>query len=444
MELREISIEGFGKLHKFHTRLSGGIQVIYGKNESGKTTIRQFMAAMLFGMEKGRGRAARNDNYTKYRPVNGGIYGGFMVFEHHGVRYRILRDFQSGRDSARLFYEDTMEEISLSGQDLCHMIFEEDRNIFDHTVSMTQADIRTGREMKEILQNSMANLRSSQNTEINIRKAVDDLKAKRRETRKAPVFEQIGWLRNQIQNQSFDKARLRQCKREKEAIEKQLSEPKKYTIIQRIIRWIRRILGIDHEDVQDMELRHRLELLSMEEEQLSGQEAASLKTEAKYQEALEKKKEAEEELRAIDLAIKAIEQAASMVQKTFGEELNEKISEIFCGMTGGVYERVVMDDSMEMRLKKGADYVDMKYLSNATIEQLYFALRLSAAELLWSEDRFPLFLDDVFGNYDDERLEQTLFYLSRKCDRQIFLFTGRKELLNLMDKKGIDYHLMTL
>lgn len=99
---------------------------------------------------------------------------------------------------------------------------------------------------------------------------------------------------------------------------------------------------------------------------------------------------------------------------------------------------------MEMRLKKGADYVDMKYLSNATIEQLYFALRLSAAELLWSEDRLPLFLDDVFGNYDDERLEQTLVYLSRKCDRQIFLFTGRKELLNLMDKKGIDYHLMTL
>ena len=43
----------------------------------------------------------------------------------------------------------------------------------------------------------------------------------------------------------------------------------------------------------------------------------------------------------------------------------------------------------------------MKYLSNATIEQLYFALRLASADLLYEDDGFPLFLDDVFGNYDD-------------------------------------------
>ena len=86
----------------------------------------------------------------------------------------------------------------------------------------------------------------------------------------------------------------------------------------------------------------------------------------------------------------------------------------------------------------------MKYLSNATIEQLYFALRLASADLLYEDDGFPLFLDDVFGNYDDERLKQTLGYLERKTDRQIFLFTGRKEILHVLDQNEISYHLISL
>ena len=51
-----------GKFHDYHTELSEGIQVIYGNNETGKTTLRQFMFHMLFGLEKSRGTAARKDD----------------------------------------------------------------------------------------------------------------------------------------------------------------------------------------------------------------------------------------------------------------------------------------------------------------------------------------------------------------------------------------------
>ena len=142
--------------------------------------------------------------------------------------------------------------------------------------------------------------------------------------------------------------------------------------------------------------------------------------------------------------MKAIEEAASQVQKTFGQELNEKISEIFCDMTNGKYTQAVMDENFSMMVYDGFDHVDMKYLSNATVEQLYFALRLASADLLYENDAFPLFLDDVFGNYDDERLVQTMQYLSHHTDRQIFLFTGRKEILRLLDEKEILYHLISL
>ena len=40
--------------------------------------------------------------------------------------------------------------------------------------------------------------------------------------------------------------------------------------------------------------------------------------------------------------------------------------------------------------------------------------------------------------------EQTMQYLSHHTDRQIFLFTGRKEILRLLDEKEILYHLISL
>ena len=45
-----------------------GINIIYGKNEAGKSTLHTFIRGMLFGIERGRGRAAKNDLYTKYEP----------------------------------------------------------------------------------------------------------------------------------------------------------------------------------------------------------------------------------------------------------------------------------------------------------------------------------------------------------------------------------------
>lgn len=48
-------------------------------------------------------------------------------------------------------------------------------------------------------------------------------------------------------------------------------------------------------------------------------------------------------------------------------------------MTNGKYTQVVMDENLSMMVYDGFDHVDMKYLSNATVEQLYFALRLASA-----------------------------------------------------------------
>ena len=86
-----------------------------------------------------------------------GRYGGYLLVEKEGQRYRIQRTFETGNRQLRLFLEDTMEEIPLPKQSLQGVLFENSAESFQNTASLTQADIRTGKEMQKILQNSMAN-----------------------------------------------------------------------------------------------------------------------------------------------------------------------------------------------------------------------------------------------------------------------------------------------
>ena len=61
MKITEIQIKNFGKLHNTNIRPLLGINVIYGENETGKSTLQQFISAMLFGMEKQQERHEKID-----------------------------------------------------------------------------------------------------------------------------------------------------------------------------------------------------------------------------------------------------------------------------------------------------------------------------------------------------------------------------------------------
>lgn len=81
MRITELYIRGFGKFSGQRFFLEDGVQVIEGENEFGKSTLHAFIRAMLFGMERGRGRAAARDDFTRYEPWDEpGRYGGMMRF----------------------------------------------------------------------------------------------------------------------------------------------------------------------------------------------------------------------------------------------------------------------------------------------------------------------------------------------------------------------------
>ena len=87
MRLTAIHIDGFGIFHNLDlVRLSPGLNVFLGDNESGKTTLLAFFRTILFGFPPGQ----RRENL--YPPLKGGRHGGRLVLmEGEGEAYAITR-----------------------------------------------------------------------------------------------------------------------------------------------------------------------------------------------------------------------------------------------------------------------------------------------------------------------------------------------------------------
>ena len=52
MKIQKLQINGFGKLKNKEVRLNDGINIIYGENEAGKSTLLKFISAMFYGISK--------------------------------------------------------------------------------------------------------------------------------------------------------------------------------------------------------------------------------------------------------------------------------------------------------------------------------------------------------------------------------------------------------
>ena len=85
MKIEKLNIHSYGKIKDKEIKFRNHINIIFGKNESGKSTIHTFIKGMLFGIERGRGRAAQNDTFSIYEPWdNPNYYSGTLKFASGG------------------------------------------------------------------------------------------------------------------------------------------------------------------------------------------------------------------------------------------------------------------------------------------------------------------------------------------------------------------------
>lgn len=133
---------------------------------------------------------------------------------------------------------------------------------------------------------------------------------------------------------------------------------------------------------------------------------------------------------AITLAMEVLALSSSNLQTRFSPALGEHAAAIFTNLTGGRYNKVVLDRSMTPAAQEPGQLFphEAGQLSQGTADQLYLAVRLAICEMVLPSDRaVPVILDDALVNFDDERMAAALDYLLElSSERQILLFTCQK------------------
>lgn len=156
-----------------------------------------------------------------------------------------------------------------------------------------------------------------------------------------------------------------------------------------------------------------------------------------------KKRDMEKEIRAIDLAIDTINDMSARIHGDLGFLINDNISDIVSKITDGKYQDVYLDENLHVMVRDGDGYVGIEYLSAGTVEQIYLAVRLSVARLL-CKDKMPLIIDDIFTNYDEKRLINTLDCLKTIDTEQIILLTANPHIGDMLDDLDMDYNYVEL
>ena len=182
MKLLSLHIDGFGKFKNKDLQFADNMNIIYGYNEAGKSTIFMFIKAMFYGLERAKGRASKSDTWTKFKPWgNGDIYGGNLRFSYHDNDYRIERDFtKTATTPFAIVNETNGSNVENPSEFLKEALCGLSETAYSNTVSISQLKSATDAKMVVELKNYIANMNTTGNMSLNINKASDFLKDKKK------------------------------------------------------------------------------------------------------------------------------------------------------------------------------------------------------------------------------------------------------------------------
>ena len=540
MVIKELYLENFGKFSHKHFYIEEGIHVFYGENEYGKSTVYAFIKAMLFGMERGRGRAAQNDGFSRYEPwVNPNYYAGSMRFSIAGKNFFLERKFDRYTKSARLVCEDDGEELSVDDGDLDMLLGKMTAESFENTAAMGQLSAKPGQGLAEELKNYAANYYETGSSTVDLGGALETLRQRRkaaeqqirslremRETKKDTirqecqyVSEDAGKLQRELEeNQKILKSLLDENAEDSGSVahlrgEHPLSdsletipftgdEAENYEAGQyknliavgglgtaagvlgrlwsvlagrgevfagggaiSVLSWVflgagllllctgavkygkyrvqssrrrdagQRVNSRQEDTEYDYEKKRQIEenrqKLEWENQRIKAQWKEKQVRFQNLQELLAELEMPDKRIKNLqnwDAALllaeeKMIEASRNMTQG-FGNILNQKASQILEQITDGRYTKLLADENLNLTLFEGGRRIPVERVSRGTIEQVYFALRMAAVDILY-EEPLPVIFDDAFACYDEKRLKSTLKWLSEQ-QRQAIIFTCQK------------------
>lgn len=179
MKINNLKINGFGKLKDKEIEFSDTLNVIYGKNESGKSTLLKFIPSMLYGASKNKNGKDISDQ-EKYAPWDDGEFSGKITYTlDNGDKFSVYREF---RKKNPVIYNRLDEDVSKEYTvDRTRGIefFEEQTGIDEETFLNTAISEQEALKLSQASQNSIiqkiSNLISTGDDKISYKKTAEKL-----------------------------------------------------------------------------------------------------------------------------------------------------------------------------------------------------------------------------------------------------------------------------
>ncbi len=179
MQIKNVKINNYGKIKNKEILFSDNINVIYGENESGKSTLLHFIINSLYGISKNK-RGKEYSDFEKYKPWSGDDFSGKITYElDNNKKYEIFRDFK--KKNPKIFNEN-MEDISkefsidkTKGNEFFYEQTKVDEDLFLSTLVVNQQEVKLHKQEQNVLIQKIANLVGTGEDNVSYKRAMDRL-----------------------------------------------------------------------------------------------------------------------------------------------------------------------------------------------------------------------------------------------------------------------------
>ena len=183
MIIKKINAKSFGKLENKEIELKEGFNIIYGENESGKSTLQSFIKVMLYGVDNKKGKKSLADR-VKYTPIGKSAFSGELLIEVENEELLIDRSFGKTKkyDEGNIFNNVTGEKINQyswqePGKDILNISGEG----FKNTLFISQMGCNVESSKQDDVLNKIINILECGADEISYKKIKNNLEENKKQ-----------------------------------------------------------------------------------------------------------------------------------------------------------------------------------------------------------------------------------------------------------------------
>lgn len=215
MKINNLKINGFGKIENKEINLNNKINLIYGENEAGKTTLLKFISGMFYGVSKNKNKKEFSD-FEKYKPWQAEEFSGKIEYSlDNNNTYEIFRDFTKKNPKIYFNSEDISKNFTIDKNKGNQFFYEQtgiDETSFITTTLIEQKSVVLDTSEQSILTQKIANILSTGEENISYKKTIEKLNKK--------IIEEIGTERTIGRPINLINEKINKINQEKNNLEK--------------------------------------------------------------------------------------------------------------------------------------------------------------------------------------------------------------------------------